>query len=310
MNIQFGWRVPDWPFAGASMTTFRDQVFENLAAIQGKFHSAWVADHFQPWLSSQDQTTGVFECWTELVYLAASFPRLDFGTIVLSQSYRPPALLAKMAATLQTLCGGRFVLGIGAGWKEDEYLSYGYDFPPAAVRIHQLEEAVQIIRKMWTEPRATFHGRYYHIEEAICEPKPVPIPPLLIGGGGRKLTLRVVAKYADWWNTGGAWEHYQELLGVLEGHCRKVGRDFHTIKKTYGNDCVAIAPSLEAAQKIARNNPMYDPAETFVGTPNQLADQIRRFAGLGVELFILRFADFPRLDGLQLFMEEVLPRFR
>jgi alkanesulfonate monooxygenase SsuD/methylene tetrahydromethanopterin reductase-like flavin-dependent oxidoreductase (luciferase family) len=310
-KIDFGWRVPDWPFDGSSAQTFRDQVFEGLEAIQGQYGSAWVADHFQPWLGSQDQTTGVFECWTELAFLAARFPQMDFGSIVLAQSYRPPALLAKMAATFQALSGGRLILGIGAGWKKDEYLSYGYAYPSAAERIHQLEEAVQVIRLMWTEPRATFHGQYYHIEEAICEPKPQPLPPLLIGGGGRKLTLRVVAKYADWWNIpGSSVEEYRERLGLLEEHCRAVGRDFGEIRKTYATDCVAVAPTAEEARRMARSNLLCDPEGAFVGTPDRVAGEIRKFVNLGVDLFILRFADFPSSEGAQLFAREVMPRFR
>jgi alkanesulfonate monooxygenase SsuD/methylene tetrahydromethanopterin reductase-like flavin-dependent oxidoreductase (luciferase family) len=308
--IHFGWRVPDWSFDGSSARAFSNQVFENLEAVQGLFSSAWVADHFQPWLGAQDQTTGVFECWTELAYLAGKFPDLFFGTIVMAQSYRPPALLAKMATSLQALSAGRFILGIGAGWKEDEYRAYGYEFPPAATRIHQLEEAVQIIRKMWTETRATFHGKYYHIDQAICEPKPDPLPPLMIGGGGRKLTLRVVAKYADWWNIPGATaKEYQELLGVLKEHCQAVGRNFDDIRKTYSNDCVAIAPSQAEARRMAESNRLCNLDEDFVGTPDQVAAQFSKYIDLGVDLFIIRFADFPRPDGALLFAREVMPRF-
>ncbi len=308
--VHFGWRVPDFPVDGTTGRAFVDQIVENLDALRGSFASAWVADHFVPWASFQDPMTDTYECWTTLCYLAGLFKDFTFGSIVLSQSYRNPALVAKMGATLQALTNGRFVLGIGAGWKQDEYLAYGYEFPEPAIRIHQLDEAAQIIRLMWREARATFHGRYYHIEKAICEPKPAPMPPLMIGGGGRKLTLRVTAKYADWWNfPGGTLEHYRELLDTLRDHCQAVGRDYSSIVKTWSNECVAVAPSREAALRMAQASPFYDPSSALVGAPDEVAAQLRRFTEAGVEHFILRFADFPRTDGARLFMQEVLPRF-
>jgi alkanesulfonate monooxygenase SsuD/methylene tetrahydromethanopterin reductase-like flavin-dependent oxidoreductase (luciferase family) len=309
--IKFGCRVPAFPVDGSLGDRFRDQNFEYLNAIQGQFDSAWVADHFVPWHQAQDPLTDTLECWTTLTYLAAKYPKLTFGSIVMSQAYRAPALLAKMGATLQTLSGGRFVLGLGAGWKKDEYLAYGYEFPSTATRIHQLAEAAQIIRLMWTQPRATFHGRFYHIEDAICEPKPNPPPPLLIGGGGRKLTLRYVAEHADWWNfPGGTFENYRELLDVLRGHCEAVGREYDKIVKTWAAECVAVATSAQEARRLAEASPFHTPGLSIIGTPDEVSEQLRRFADVGVEHFILRFADFPRTDGASLFAEEVIPRLR
>lgn len=310
-GIGFGWRIPDFPVDGTRGIAFVHQITATLEALRGNFTAAWAADHFIPWAEFQDPTTDTHECWTTVTYLAGLFPDFTFGSIVLSQSYRSPTLVAKMAATLQTLSGGRFILGLGAGWKRDEYLAYGYDFPPTPTRIEQLAEAAQIIRLMWAQPRATFHGRYYHVEDAICEPKPDPIPPLLIGGGGKKLTLRVAARYADWWNfPGGTLEHYRELLDALHGHCEQIGRDYESIVKTWGSECVAIAPTTEAAHRLAQASPFYTPGESIVGTPDEVAAQLRRFADLGVRHFILRFADFPATDGALLFAREVLPRFR
>lgn len=308
-TIQFGWRIPAFPVDGSRGGVFVDQITECLDAVQGPFSSAWVADHFVPWHQDQDPTTDTLESWTTLTYLAGRYPALSFGSMVLSQSYRPPALLAKMAATLQTLSGGRFILGLGAGWKEDEYLAYGYDLPSTATRIHQLSEAAQIIRMMWTQPRVTFHGRFYHVEDAVCDPKPDPAPPLLIGGGGRKLTLRVVARYADWWNyPGGTLEHYRELLDVLQDHCEQVGRDYDSIVKTWALDCVAVAPSAAEAQRLAKASVFHVPGESIVGTPDAVSAQLQRFADLGVQHFVLRFADFPATDGATLFAREVIPR--
>jgi alkanesulfonate monooxygenase SsuD/methylene tetrahydromethanopterin reductase-like flavin-dependent oxidoreductase (luciferase family) len=308
--VQFGLRVPDFPVDGTKGGVFVDQFVETLNTLHGHFASAWVADHFIPWAGFQDPKTDTYECWTTLCYLAGMFKKYTFGSIVMSQSYRNPALVARMASTLQALTGGRFVLGIGAGWKRDEYLAYGYDFPEAAVRIKQLDEAVQIIRMMLTQPQATFHGQHYHVDQAICEPKPSPAVPILIGGGGKQLTLRVVAKYADWWNIpGGTLEHYKQLLDILRQHCQAVGRDYDSIVKTWSNECVAVAPTHDAAQRMARASRFYNPDEALVGTPDEVVAQLRRFTDLGVQHFILRFADFPHNNGARLFVKEVLPRF-
>ena len=307
--VKFGVRVPEFAMDGSPAARLMEQAGALLAAGRGRFASAWISDHFLPWSEQVGAATDNLEGWTTLTYLAGQHPDYTFGNIVLSQAYRPPALLAKMATTLQTLTGGRFVLGIGAGWKEDEYRAYGYAFPPPAERIQQLAEAAQIIRLMMREPRATFHGRHYHIDEAICEPKGNTPPPLMIGGSGRKLTLRVVARYADWWNAGGAPKEYAQVLEVLRGHCQDVGRDYDSLVKTWMADCVAIAPTHAAAQKLAEASPFYNEDNSLMGTPDEVTAQVRRLADLGVEHFILRFADFPRTEGVELFGREVIPRF-
>lgn len=309
-QIKFGWRVPAFPVDDSRDTTFVDQIAQNLERAQGKFASAWVADHFIPWARFQSDDTDTLECLTSMSYLAGAFPELDFGSIVLCQSYRNPALLAKMGATLQLLSKGRFILGIGAGWKQDEYLAYNYEFPKASVRIAQLSETVQIIQKLWTEAPASFEGKYYRIKDAYCEPKPDPRPPILIGGGGEKLTLRVVAQYADWWNIpGGSVENYARKLEALRDHCQAVGRNYDEIVKTWAGELVAIAETEAEAKRIAEASPFNGTSRT-VGTPDQVAQYLRRFSDLGVTHFILRFADFPNPAGVELFAQEVIPRFQ
>lgn len=310
-RIQFGWRIPDFPVNAARGKEFIDQIVGGLDEVHKNFDSAWQADHFVPWANFQDAFTDTLEAWTTIACLAGRYTSLKFGNIVLSQSYRPPALLAKMAASLQMLTGGRLILGIGAGWKKDEYLAYGYPFPPTRARLEQLEEVVQILHLMWTEPRASFSGKHYQITEAICEPKPSPLPPIMVGGGGRKVTLRITARFADWWNfPGGTPEHYAELLDVLRGHCQEVMRDYNSITKTWLSDCVAVAHTHEAALRLAESSPFYDPATSIVGTPDQVAGHLHKFVDLGVEHFILRFVDFPKTDGAKLFASEVIPRFQ
>jgi len=309
-QIKFGWRVPDFPVDGSREAVFIDQITHNLERIQGKFASAWVADHFIPWARFQSDETDTIECLTTISYLAGAFPKLDFGSIVLCQSYRNPALLAKMAANLQAFSKGRFILGLGAGWKQDEYLAYNYDFPKASVRIAQLAETIQIIDKLWSETPATFAGKYYQIKNATCEPKPDPRPPLLIGGGGEKLILRLVAQYADWWNfPGGSLENYAHKLEVLRGHCQAVGRNYDDIVKTWATEVVAVAETEAKAKRMAEASP-FNGGSRIVGTPDQVVQALRRFTGLGVTYFMLRFADFPNSAGAELFAQEVIPQFQ
>jgi alkanesulfonate monooxygenase SsuD/methylene tetrahydromethanopterin reductase-like flavin-dependent oxidoreductase (luciferase family) len=311
MTIKFGWRVPDWPENGDSDSAFRAQIYHFMDVLQdGGLDSAWVGDHFFPWSGDIDQTLSTVEAWTTMTYLIAKYPRMQMGNIVLSQGYRPPAALAKMAANLQWLSDGRFVLGIGAGWKQNEYLAYGYDFPADRVRLAQLEEAVQVIRAMWTQDSPTFHGKYYHIENAYCFPRPDPLPPLMIGGSGPKVTLRIVAQYADWCNlnNSGA-EGAKESLDILRGHCQKVGRNYDEIVKTYCCDSVAVADThAEAEKKLAAS--FFGKGRSIAGTPDEVAAQIQPFVDLGITHFLFRFVDYPDTSSAEMFMKEVMPRFK
>jgi len=311
-KVEFGLRVPSFPVDGSSGEAFIDQVIRFISEVEDDFNSAWVCDHFHPWARFVSEDTPTIEGFTAISYFSAVFERLKFGNIVLCNSYRNPALLAKMGATLQLLTGGRFILGIGAGWKEDEYIAYGYDFPPAKVRIQQLEEGVQIIRMMWTEAKATFKGKYYRIENAICSPRPKPIPPIMIGGGGEKLTLKVVAKHADWWNLPNvSVKAFKHKLKVLENHCEEIGRNPEEIKKTLGN-IVAIGKTMEEARRIAIESPFInlgDMENFIIGDPDAVVKKISEYVELGIEHFILRFLDFPKTDGAKLFAEKVIPTF-
>jgi alkanesulfonate monooxygenase SsuD/methylene tetrahydromethanopterin reductase-like flavin-dependent oxidoreductase (luciferase family) len=306
-ELKFGWHIPSFPVDGSSAAQFLEQIVEFMGHLDETYDSAWMDDHFIPWASWQSPETPYLECISTMAYLAGRFPRLTLGSTVHCQSYRNPALLAKTAANLQLITGGRFVFGIGAGWLEREYHAYGYDFPKPAVRLAQLEEALEITKRLWTESPATYVGKYYRIENAYCEPRPNPVPPILIGGGGEQLTLKLVAKYADWWNfPGGTPETYAHKLKVLAEHCATVGRDYNSIVKTWSAECLAVAETEAAAQRIVDASPYK--ANPVAGTPNQVAAQLQRYVDMGVTYFILRTVDFPRTEGVELFAREVAPR--
>ncbi len=307
--LKLGWHMPSFPVDGSDGPAFVAQIHRTLERIHPHIDSVWVDDHLMPWASWQPNSTPYLECLTTIAYFAAAYPTLHVGASVLCQSYRNPGLLAKMAANLQLLTGGRLLFGIGAGWMEEEYRAYNYDFPKASVRLAQLEEAIQVIKQLWTESPASFAGTYYRIDNAFAEPRPNPVPPLLIGGGGEQLTLRLVAKYADWWNIpGGTAENYAHKLDVLRQHCAAVGRSYDDIVKTWSAEAVAVAATEDEARRIAAASPYTN--HPIVGTPVQVAEQLQAFVDLGVTYLIVRVLDFPDTTGIDLFVQEVMPRLR
>ena len=281
------------------------------------YDHAWTFDHFIPIFSNP--LGPCFEGWTMLTALMAQVPRLRAGTLVTGNSYRHPALLANMAATLDIVSGGRLEMGIGAGWWEMEYKAYGYDFPPVADRIRALEESVQIMKSLWTEPRTNFAGKHYTITDALCEPKPVQTPhiPIWVGGAGPKLTLRLVARHADGWNTFlQPREDYALLLGALEQHCEKAGRDPGNIRKSLACSLVIDTDSAKLEEKMAAvaraRNMTADQVRgrTLIGTPDDVANQVLGLAEQGVDHIILSIrAPYPE-DDLSLFARDVIPRVR
>jgi alkanesulfonate monooxygenase SsuD/methylene tetrahydromethanopterin reductase-like flavin-dependent oxidoreductase (luciferase family) len=301
-RIQLGFCMPGDSLDQERRATFVADLHRALDLVTGHFDSAWIIDHLQ------FGDAGVLEGFTTLAYVAALHPQLKFGHTVLCQSFRNPALLAKMGATLQFLSGGRFILGLGAGWHEEEYRAYGYDFPPDGVRVEQLEEALQIIKAMWTEAKVTFEGKYYRVIEARCEPKPDPIPAVMVGAFRPKM-LRLTAKYADWWNvssTGVA--GYRRMVEMFERACAEVGRDPATVRRLWVRGCTC-APTREEAEVLAgdRFNIDDDQDFGFVGTPQQIIEQMRAFMDLGVDYFMLDCGGFPKLTTLELLISEVLP---
>ena len=218
-------------------TTYEDilRVWREADAISIIEH-AWVFDHFYP-INVPDTTGPCLEGWTLLAALAAQTERLRLGVMVTGNTYRHPAVLANMGATVDNISHGRLDFGIGAAWNEQEHTAYGIPLFAPGERIRRLGEACEVIRRLWTEDSVTFAGKYYQLTEARCEPKPVqkPYPPFIIGGSGEQLTLRVVAQYANIWNAaaaaGGA-EEFARKSAVLDGHCAAIGRDPAEIERS------------------------------------------------------------------------------
>jgi alkanesulfonate monooxygenase SsuD/methylene tetrahydromethanopterin reductase-like flavin-dependent oxidoreductase (luciferase family) len=299
-RVQFGLIVPGDGLEKARRRHYLEDVNQLLNTVKGAYASAWFIDHLQ------FQDSDVLEGWTALTYLAALHPELQWGHSVLCQSFRNPAHLAKMAATLQFLSGGRYILGIGAGWHEEEYLAYGYDFAAASARVEQLDEALQIVKALWTQERTTFEGNHYQVRGAWCEPKPDPLPTIMVGAFKPKM-LRLAARHADWWNVSSTpIEDYRRYVQEFERACEEVGRDPQTVRRSWGGGCVC-APTEREVAEIAASNQRLEPGEDLVGTPEQLLAQMQPFVELGVDYFMLDCQGFPRLTTVEMLVNEVLP---
>ena len=305
-KIDFGYNPPvgDRGVEKFDPATYIPDLERVLDVAQDHFSSFWVSDHLFTGNGFR------MECWTILTWLAARYPKQTLSTIVMANSYRHPPLLAKMAATLQQLSGGRFVLGYGAGWMDHEYRAYGYEFPTAKVRIEQMVEGIQIMKAMWAGGPASFEGTYYQIEDAICDPYPTPPPPILIGGDGERYLLRAVAEYGDWWLPfGRSPEVLRQKIAVLKDHCTAVGRDYDEIRKTFTLK-VYLGKTKAEAEQLAGGQPLRPEDPSFVGEPAALVEYLQEYTELGVDLFQLVFPKFPATDDMELFANEVLPKFQ
>jgi len=319
--IRFGCFIPQGVYGDLNGYVPRKgfEAIKNVALLCERlgFDSIWMYDHF---ITFPATTEACFESWTTLSALATLTKKLGLGQLVTCNSYRYPSVLAKMGATLDVVSNGRLNLGIGAGWYKLEYDAYGIPYPKDSVRLAQLREAVQIIKKMWTEDKPTFHGQYYTIDKAINSPKPIqkPHPPILIGGEGKRLTLRMVAELADRCNFGGLItpQRYKELLEVLEEHCRRVGRKIDDIEKTLIFDYVAIARNRAALKEKTRKFKPKNVSKAqfiegnLIGTPEEIVSRINEFIDVGVTYIMVRFPDMLENKPIQLFAEEVMPAFR
>jgi probable F420-dependent oxidoreductase len=278
------------------------------------FHSAWVCDHLY---GVPLPHFPIFEAWSELAAVAAVTSRVELGTLVTPPFFRNPAVLAKQVATVDHVAGGRTIVGLGVGWFAAEFEGYGVAFPPLKQRLRALEEHVTLLKRMWTEERVTFSGEHARVVDVICEPKPVRRPPVLIGGGGERVLMRIAAQHADIWNNLAA---SQAQLGTkveaLRRRCAEVGRDFATIEVS--QQCLVVIAETEAGAReaLAKAERIYGghmggglEEHGIWGTPEQVIERIERHRALGCTLFVIEFFGRDTRPPARLFAEKVMPAF-
>ena len=319
MDLTFGVFVPQgWKM---ELSTIPDPVAKWQKAVEVAelaeelgYDSLWVYDHFHNVPVPAHET--MFECWTTLAALSQRTERIKLGQMVGCSPYRNPGLLAKITANIDVISGGRLIWGIGAGWYQHEFTGYGYEFLPAADRIRVLRETVEIVTAMWSQPDVSYEGRYFTLDGAQCDPKPLqaPRPQVLIGGGGEQLTLRVVARLADASNFGGKPDEFTHKCEVLQGHCTEVGRDYDEIQKTWSPEIFIRETEAEVTAAGSRSF-LGEAVESWtagnlVGTPEQVAEKIRTYVDLGCTGFMPWCSDYPDTETMRLFAERVIPAFR
>ena len=307
-----GWKMELAGIEGAA-EKWQAAVDIAIKAEELGFDSLWVYDHFHN--VPRPAHEAVFECWTTMAAISQRTTRIRLGQMVGCNSYRQPSVLAKITSTLDVISGGRLEWGIGAGWYENEYRGYGFEFPAPKVRIGMLKECVEIVRSMWTEPETTYDGKYYKLDRAQCDPKPLqqPRPPILIGGGGEQLTLRVVARLADRSNFGGTPDEFARKCEILKGHCKAVERDYDEIQKTISGE-VMIRESEDDLRALGSKSLWgqdFDAwrAGALVGTPEQVAEKIQAYIDLGATGFYPWTSDYPETESIEL-LAGVAKQFR
>jgi F420-dependent oxidoreductase-like protein len=290
----------------------------------GPFESIWVFDHFHTVPVPTQEAT--HEAWTLMAAFAAATNRVRLGQMCTCIGYRNPAYLAKVAATVDVISGGRAEMGIGAGWYEHEWRAYGYGFPKAGDRIGMLEEGVEIMHQLWTQGTATLDGKHYQVDGAICQPLPLQDGgvPLWIAGGGEKKTLRIAAKYANYTNFDGSLEGFSHKSEILAEHCREVGTDYEAITRSANYNVIIGETEKDVQDRIAwtkdhllRSGVPQETAEArvrdfanglLVGTPEVIAERLAQVGKLGMSYAIVNFAEvaYDR-TSLTLFTEKVIP---
>jgi F420-dependent oxidoreductase-like protein len=306
---RFGLQIPNFTYAGvADRDLFARVAAIAVAAEQGGFDSVWVMDHVYQIATVGPRTDPMLEAYTLLGALAARTERVNLGTMVTGVTYRNPALLAKQVTTLDVISAGRAILGIGAAWNEDEHAGYGFGFPPVKERLDRLEEALQICRAMFTEQAPSFTGAHYRIDEALNTPRPLRPNgiPILVGGGGERRLLALVARYADACNLFGDLPTIRHKLDVLERHCESVGRDPATITKTRLGGLVIAETAAEAerrgrelAQARGMDLERYR-GYVIAGDPGAVCEQVAAYLDAGLDGLVFNMHDAQELDPVRL----------
>jgi F420-dependent oxidoreductase-like protein len=291
--MKFGLQINRFDWDGAPSTIGPKLAEIARTAEAAGFDSLWVMDHYyqiDPGLGSKEDP--MLEAYSALNYMAGVTERVTLGTMVTGVVYRHPGYLIKQVSTLDVLSGGRAIFGIGAAWYEEEAHGFGFPFPARGERFERLEEVLQIAKQMWSGNFEAYEGKHYKLEAPINNPQPLsqPHPPILIGGGGEKKTLRLVAQYADACNlfARNGVDQVTHKLEVLKGHCEALGRDYEEIEKT-AIDRFDLSPGGV--------------------TPAEVVDHIEKFAEIGIEHFILSLATVSEIEPIERFGSEVRPQF-
>jgi F420-dependent oxidoreductase-like protein len=267
-------RLSIWPDCGQ---LYGEMLEVARHAAQTGWDAVYVADHFMPNAGAGRADDPVLECGSVVAALGAAVPRVRIGTLVYGNTYRHPAVLANMAATVDHITGGRFTLGVGAGWQVNEHAQYGIELPPVKQRLDRFTEALQVLHGLLRQPSTTFDGEYYQLTDAVCEPKPVQDPlPILVGGGGERRMLRIVARYADIWNAWGTPEVIARKSAILNGYCAEIGRDPQAIARTAQALTVVGGPLPEGLR-----------APVIGGSVEQLAQTVERYREIGLDELIV-----------------------
>ena len=310
--MKFGLRNTSFVYPNGTGNIWEDTRSHVQRAEQDGFDSFWVMDHFYQLPVHGSVEEPFLDAWTILPALAAVTRRIRLGAMVSPVGYRNPALLARMAASLDHISNGRMNFGFGAGGFQPEYQSYGFEFiEKKSVRLAQMKEALQLILGLWTEPCFTFHGKYFHVEDAILEPKPLqkPHPPLLIGGVGPKVTLRIIAELGAACNLWGPPDEFVKQRETLKRHCEELGREESTIEKTTYDLALCAPTEGELKEKIECILPKgVEPWMALVGTPSQLIDVIGEYERVGADHLCIDFAGNDP-ESYALFVDEVMRKF-
>jgi F420-dependent oxidoreductase-like protein len=323
VTLRFGAFVPQgWKleYTGwdAAAAWARSVELAQLAERVGYDH-LWVYDHVET--VPRREPTHCFEAFTMLAALSQVTETAELGQLVTCANYRNAGLLAKQAAGIDVFSGGRLILGLGAGWYEREYQAYGWEYLPDRVRLQILEETITVIPRLWSEETVTFTGEHLQFDGAYCDPKPLrtPRPPIWVGGGGEKVTLRIAAEHADATNWQVGLDQFKHKSKVLAEHCDRIGRDFGSIVRTHGPDCRlfdteadlhAWLDSPGGGQLSGRTAHDAYVRDNFVGTVDQVAEQVQGFVDAGCQDFVLWFRDFPSSESLERFIAEVVPKIQ
>ena len=283
------------------------------------YDSMWTSDHMITSLFQENLDTPVFDGWTSLAGLLASTRRVRGGVMITGVMYRNPAQLAKVAATVDHMCDGRLIMGIGAGWHKLEHEAYGYDFPAPAERVHRMGEAIEIFKRMWTESRASFDGKYYQIKDAICEPKPVQQPriPIWVGGWGEKLTLKYCAMHGDGWNLTGSPMNLPRKVEALQRHCDAVGRNIDDIEKSVMHMRLLMDDDHEKTKRFVeewakKRGLEYDDmrGHYMVGPIEEMRETIGKLIDLGFTHFVAEVVQPYDYEGIERWYREVAMHFK